>query len=191
MQRTTKGFGICGLSRLSTWLVWHGPEVDGPVVLAVGAQLRVFLLAATPTGVSASKRVGHLSPGLRSVLGGHHWLTDQRLPAQLACLGFVSAGWSLIRDLLARRQGRAMHKAHELVCWWRVGDRIAPTPAPTQCPAGLLVRCPPGSRNCAGTSTHCPIDFWGFAGTAHTAHCPIDFFVCLFVCLFVHGLRKP
>ena len=52
---------------------------------------------------------------------------------------------------------------------------VVATPGPTRCPAGLLVQHPPGSRNFAGTSTHCPIDFWSFAGMAHTTHCPIDF----------------
>ena len=52
---------------------------------------------------------------------------------------------------------------------------LVATPGPTRCPAGLLVQHPPGSRNFAGTSTHCPIDFWSLAGMAHTTHCPIDF----------------
>lgn len=74
LQRTTKGSGIRGLSRVCAWLVRHSLEADGPAVLAVGARLRAFLLAATPAGVSASTRAGHLSPKLRSILGGRHWL---------------------------------------------------------------------------------------------------------------------
>ena len=37
LQRTTKGSGIRGLSRVSAWLVRHGLEADGPAILAVGA----------------------------------------------------------------------------------------------------------------------------------------------------------
>ena len=61
----------------------------------------------------------------------------------------------------------------------RAVAKSSPTPGLARCPAGLLVQHPPGSRNFAGTSTHCPIDFWSFAGMAHTTHCPID---CLGFC---------
>ena len=37
----------------------------------------------------------------------------------------VSFRWSLVQDLLPRKKGQALQKAHELVCWWRVGDRVA------------------------------------------------------------------
>ena len=123
-QRTAKGAGTHLLKRLFVGMVRHGPVTDKQVVAAMGAQLRAFLHAATPAELHGSAPVKRLSPRLRSILRGQHWIDRQGLPSRLACFGFLPKGWSLIRALLPRRKGRAMQKAHELACWWRVGDRV-------------------------------------------------------------------
>ena len=78
--------------------------------------------------IDGSAPVKRLSPRLRSILRGQHWIDGQGLPSwlplRLACFGFLPKGRSLIRDLLPRRKGRAMQKVHDLACWWRVGDRV-------------------------------------------------------------------
>ena len=124
LQRTAKGAGTHVLPRSFAWLVRHGPAADGPVVAVVGAQLRAFLHTATPVEARDGALGDCLSPGLRSILYGRHWIVRQKLLLRLACLGFLPKSWSLIRDLLPQKKGRAMQKAHELVCWWQVGARV-------------------------------------------------------------------
>ena len=70
-------------------------------------------------------RVSAPTPTVRTILSGRYWVSDQNLPLRLAHLGFLPADWSLLRDLRPRREERAMQKVHELICWWRVGNRVA------------------------------------------------------------------
>ena len=85
-------------------------------------RLRSFLLAACAPDVLRKLRVAAPTEALQAVLRGRHWIRAQNLPQRLAHLGFLPSGWSLLRDLLPRREGRAMQKAHELICWWQVGN---------------------------------------------------------------------
>ena len=86
--------------------------------------LRSFLMAACAPCELRKLPVAKPTQALQDMLQGRHWVRDQGLPKRLAHLSFLPSGWSLLRDLQPRREGRAMQKAHELICWWRVGNRI-------------------------------------------------------------------
>ena len=58
------------------------------------------------------------------MLTGRHWLAGDAPTGQLALLGFLPRRWSYVRDLYSRRTGRAIQKAYELLCWWRLSDRV-------------------------------------------------------------------
>ena len=104
-QRTAKGAGTHLLKQLFIGMVQHSPATDKQVVAVMGAELRAFLHAATPAELHGSTLVKHLSPRLRSILQGQHWIDGQGLPSQLACFGFLPKGWSLIHDLLLQCKG--------------------------------------------------------------------------------------
>ena len=40
-------------------------------------------------------------------------------------MGFLPRSWAYIRDMYSRRSGRALQKACELLCWWRLSDRVS------------------------------------------------------------------
>ena len=86
--------------------------------------LRSFLMAACTPDMLWKLHVAAPTEALQAVLRGWHWIRDQNLPQRLAHLSFLPSGWSLLRDLQARREGQAMQKAHELICWWQVGNRV-------------------------------------------------------------------
>ena len=58
------------------------------------------------------------------MLKGRHWLVGSGVAGQLALLGFLPRSWSYIRDLYSRHTGHALQKAYELLCWWRLSDRV-------------------------------------------------------------------
>ena len=84
-----------------------------------------FLLAACALDVLRKLCVAAPTEVLQAILRGWHWIRAQNLPQHLAHLGFLPSGWSLLRDLLPQQEGQAMQKVHELICWWRVGNRIS------------------------------------------------------------------
>ena len=104
-------------------LAVHDP-VLAPLAGRLREWLRSFLLAACSTPDLRKLRVGAPTQWLQAILCGRHWIRDQNLPPRLAHLGFLPAGWSLLRDLQPRWEGRAMQEAHELICWWCVGNRV-------------------------------------------------------------------
>ena len=53
-----------------------------------------------------------------------NWVSEQHRLVCLVCLGLLPAGWALVCDLQPRWKGRVMQKAHELICWWLVSNRI-------------------------------------------------------------------
>ena len=62
--------------------------------------------------------------GAARVLTGRHWLADDEAAGQLALLGFLPRSWAYVRDLYSQCFGRALQKAYELLCWWRLSDRV-------------------------------------------------------------------
>ena len=124
LPRKAKDPQVCSADCRFVGIVWHEPMLRSSLAAAVQDRLRSFLFAASSSATRCSARVCALAPALRLLLSGRHWISEQRLPARLACLGFLPAGWALVRDLLPRQKGRAMQKAHELICWWRICDRI-------------------------------------------------------------------
>ena len=124
LPRKAKDSHVCSVGCPFVGIVWHEPTLRGSLATAVRDRLRSFLFAASSPVARGSARVCTLAPALCWILSGRHWVSKQRLPACLAYLGFLPAGWALMRDLLPRQKGRAMQKAHELICWWRMCDRI-------------------------------------------------------------------
>ena len=58
-------------------------------------------------------------------LSGRHWLSGGTDGGHLALLGLLPRGRGFVRDLFARRAGRTLQRDYELLCWWRLSDRIS------------------------------------------------------------------
>jgi hypothetical protein len=123
---TAKQGGLWHARRMCACVVSHGQRVPVDALVELAQGVRAFFDAATPAstlGVRAAE-VSSLPSGVARVLAGRHWLTDDGAAGQLALLGFLPSHWSYTRDLYSRRTGRSVQKAYELLCWWRLSDRI-------------------------------------------------------------------
>ena len=92
-------------------------------------QERRFLLCCdtrlvTVLGARAAE-IPPLPSDAARVLTGRHWLAGDEAAGQLALLGFLPRSWAYVCDLYSRRSGRALQKAYELMCWWRLSDRVS------------------------------------------------------------------
>ena len=123
---TAKQSGLYQATRMHAYVAPHGryTPVDVYEKLAEGA--RAFFFAATPVSALGARAAGlpPLPPSVAHVLKGRHWLAGSGVAGQLALLGFLPRRWSYTRDLYSRRTGRALQKAYELLCWWRLSDRV-------------------------------------------------------------------
>ena len=120
-QRDCKKLHVRAVRHASVTLAVHNLAFAALASCLV-EQLRLFLLAACAPDMLRKLCVAALTEALQAVLRSRHWIRAQNLPQRLAHLGFLPSGWSLLRDLLPRRAGRAMQKVHELICWWQVGN---------------------------------------------------------------------
>ena len=84
------------------------------------------MFAATPASTLGARatELPPLPPNAAHALTGRHWLAGSGVANQLTLLGFLPRCWTYTRDLYSRRAGRALQKAYELLCWWRLSDRV-------------------------------------------------------------------
>ena len=126
MALTAKQTGLHRARRMHAYVVLHGQHalVDVLAKLAEGA--RALFYAATPVSTLGTRaaELPLLLSSVAHVLTGRHWLAGDGVAGQLALLGFLPRHWSYTRDLYSRRAGRALKKAYELLCWWRLSDRV-------------------------------------------------------------------